>query len=93
MNFSCMRRRVTGLLQLSWRGTYPPPAAPAAIASSTSLLGIGVQRQRLWDQTGNLRYGEFLAHRHPKESEDEPEILRYSSRQFGRIGADAGQLK
>ena len=36
----------------------------------------GVQRQRLWDQIGDLNNGGFLAHRNPKESEDEPEILR-----------------
>ena len=35
-----------------------------------------VRRQHLWDQIGDLRYGGFLAHRNPKESEDEPEILR-----------------
>jgi hypothetical protein len=35
-----------------------------------------VHRQRLWDQIGDLSYGGFLAHRNPKESEDEPEILR-----------------
>ena len=45
-----------------------------------SLAGSGssaiVQRQRLWDQIGDLNNGGFLAHRNPKESEDEPEILR-----------------
>ena len=35
-----------------------------------------VQRQRLWDQTGDLNYGGFLAHRNPKESEDEPASRR-----------------
>ena len=35
-----------------------------------------VRRQRLWDQSGDLNNGGFLAHRNPKESEDEPEILR-----------------
>jgi hypothetical protein len=35
----------------------------------------GVHRQRLWDQSGDLNNGGFLAHRNPKESEDEPEIL------------------
>jgi hypothetical protein len=35
-----------------------------------------VRRQRLWDQIGDLSNGGFLAHRNPKESEDEPEILR-----------------
>jgi len=34
-----------------------------------------VHRQRLWDQSGDLNKGGFLAHRNPKESEDEPEIL------------------
>jgi hypothetical protein len=46
-----------------------------------------VRRPRLWDQTGDLKYGEFLAHRNPKESEDEPEIVRptrpYASREDG----------
>jgi len=36
----------------------------------------GVRRQHLWDQIGDLNNGGFLAHRNPKESEDEPEILR-----------------
>ncbi|MCA3363327.1 MAG: hypothetical protein ING08_21220 [Roseomonas sp.] len=35
-----------------------------------------VRRQRLWDQIGDFNNGGFLAHRNPKESEDEPEILR-----------------
>ena len=35
-----------------------------------------VRRQRLWDQIDDLSNGGFLAHRNPKESEDEPEILR-----------------
>ena len=35
--------------------------------------------------------GEFLAHLHSPWGYDEPEILRYSNRQFGPIGADAGQ--
>jgi hypothetical protein len=34
-----------------------------------------VRRQRLWDQTGDLRCGGVLAHRNSKESVDEPEIL------------------
>jgi hypothetical protein len=34
--------------------------------------------------------GGFLAHLHPPWGYDEPEILRYSNRQFGPIGADAG---
>ncbi len=34
-----------------------------------------VQRQRLWDQISDLNNVGFLAHRNPKESEDEPEIL------------------
>ena len=34
-----------------------------------------VRRQHLWDQSGDLNNGGFLAHRNPKESEDEPEIL------------------
>ncbi len=37
---------------------------------------LGVPRQRPWDQIGDLRGVGFLAHRNPKESEDEPEILR-----------------
>jgi hypothetical protein len=41
-----------------------------------------VRRQRLWDQTGDLSNGRFLAHRNPKESEDEPEVLRAT-----RLGA------
>ena len=35
-----------------------------------------VRRQHLWDQIGDLSNGGFLAHHNPKESEDEPEILR-----------------
>ena len=35
--------------------------------------------------------GGFLAHLHSPWGYDEPEILRYSNRQFGPIGADAGQ--
>ncbi len=35
--------------------------------------------------------GGFLAHVHSPWGYDEPEILRYSNRQFGPIGADAGQ--
>ena len=50
-----------------------------------------VRRQRLWDQIGDLNDGGFLVHRNPKESDDEPEILRHSNRQFSHIGADAGQ--
>ena len=34
---------------------------------------------------------EFLAHLHSPWGYDEPEILRYSNRQLGPIGADAGQ--
>jgi len=30
--------------------------------------------------------------RNPKESEDEPEILRNSNHQFGLMGADAGHI-
>jgi len=41
-----------------------------------NLANRDVHRQRLWDQIGDLSYGGFLAHRNPKESEDEPEILR-----------------
>ena len=37
---------------------------------------LRVRRQRLWDQIDDLSNGGFLAHRNPKESEDEPEILR-----------------
>ena len=33
----------------------------------------------------------FLAHLHPPWGYDEPELLRYSNRQFGPIGADAGR--
>jgi hypothetical protein len=36
--------------------------------------------------------GGFLAHPHSPRGYDEPEILRYSNRQFGPIGADAGQV-
>ncbi len=36
---------------------------------------IIVWRQRLWDQIGDLNNGGFLAHRNPKESEDELEII------------------
>jgi hypothetical protein len=35
--------------------------------------------------------GGFLAHLHSRWGYDEPEILRNSNRQFGPIGADAGQ--
>jgi len=34
------------------------------------LMQCLVRRQRLWDQSGDLRHGGFLAHRNPKESED-----------------------
>jgi len=37
--------------------------------------------------------GEFQAHLHSPWGYDEPEILRTSKRQFGPIGADAGQLR
>jgi hypothetical protein len=30
----------------------------------------------MWDQIGDLNNGGFLAHRNPKESEDELEVLR-----------------
>lgn len=33
----------------------------------------------------------FLAHFHPPWGYDEPELLRFSNRQFGPIGADAGR--
>jgi hypothetical protein len=36
--------------------------------------------------------GEFLAYLNSPWGYDEPEILRYSNRQFGPIGADAGQF-
>jgi hypothetical protein len=36
--------------------------------------------------------GGFLAHLHSPWGYDEPEILRYSNRQFGPIGADAGHF-
>jgi hypothetical protein len=36
------------------------------------------------------RGGEFVAHLHSPWGYDEPEILRYSNRQFGPKGADAG---
>jgi hypothetical protein len=36
------------------------------------------------------RWGGFLAHLHSPWGYDEPEILRYSNRHFGPIGADAG---
>jgi hypothetical protein len=39
-------------------------------------LTMIVGRGRLWDQTGDLSNGGFLALRNPKESEDAPEILR-----------------
>ena len=52
---------------------------------------LPVQRQRLWDQIGELSNGGFLAHRNPKESEDEPEILHTAICQVCPIGADAGQ--
>jgi hypothetical protein len=35
----------------------------------------------------------FLVHLHSPWGYDEPEILRYSNRQFGLIGADAGQAE
>ena len=47
----------------------PLPLMPALVGNAL------VQRQRLWDQIGDLNNGGFLAHRNPKESEDEPEIL------------------
>ena len=37
--------------------------------------------------------GGFLAHLHSPWGYDEPEILRYSNRHFGPIGADAGHPK
>ena len=33
-----------------------------------------------------------MAHPHSSWRYDEPEIIRYSSRQFGPLGADAGQF-
>ena len=38
-------------------------------------LRLPVRRQHLWDQTGDLSYAGFLAHRNPKESEDEPAAI------------------
>ncbi len=67
------------------RGLVPHTQQGANISSSslasTIILSLTrnlcpVRRQRLWDQSGDLNNGEFLAHRNPKESEDEPEILR-----------------
>jgi len=40
-----------------------------------SVTFLNVRRQHLWDQSGDLNNGGFLAHRNPKESEDEPETL------------------
>ena len=48
----------------------PLPLMPALVGNAL------VQRQRLWDQIGDLNNGGFLAHRNPTESEDELEILR-----------------
>ena len=39
------------------------------------------------------RDGGFLAHLHSHWGYDEPEILRYSNRQFGPIGADPCQMR
>ena len=47
-------------------------------------MEAGVRRRRLWDQTGDLSNGGFLALRNPKESEDEPEILRPTYAAAGR---------
>ena len=51
-----------------------------AQANGASIRNFGfvtvVRLQRLWDQIDDLSNGGFLAHRNPKESEDEPEILR-----------------
>jgi hypothetical protein len=44
-----------------------------------------------WHPRG--RGGGFLAHLHSPRGYDEPEILRYSNRPFGPIGADAGQAR
>ena len=49
-----------------------------------------IRRERPWDQTGDLRYEGFLAHRNPEENENEPEIPRTLNRQFAPIGAEAG---
>ena len=40
--------------------------------------------QRLWDQVGDLSNGGFLAHRNPKESEDEPASNSKKLRKTGR---------
>ena len=37
---------------------------------------MSVRRQRLCEQTGDLINGGILAHRNPKESKDDPQILR-----------------
>ena len=42
-----------------------------------------------WDPRGQA--SGFLAHLHSPWGYDEPEILRYSNRQFGPIGANPGQ--
>ena len=51
----------------------PTPVTHEAVVIPASTL---FRRQRLWDKIGVLSNGGFLAHRNPKESEDEPEILR-----------------
>ena len=51
-------------------------------------LRQSIRRQRLWDQIGDLNNGGFLAHRNPKESEDELEIIHSTC--AGASGVNAG---
>ncbi|MCA3361176.1 MAG: SIR2 family protein, partial [Roseomonas sp.] len=51
-------------------------AARAVERFMNDVVQSHVRRQHLWDQIGDFNNGGFLAHRNPKESEDEPKILR-----------------
>jgi len=58
---------------------FEPGSLKVRILALRPLICL-VWRQHLWDQSGDLSNGGFLAHRNPKESEDEPEILRPPAR-------------
>jgi hypothetical protein len=58
--------------------SLPPDTIPSLRAARFQVVQnacphIWGRLQHLWDQTGDLSNGGFLAHRNPKESEDEPE--------------------
>ena len=63
------------MVALAPRKAIPDAELPLVVIVPEWVMAVSVHRQRLWDQIGDLNNGGFLAHRNPKESEDEPEIL------------------